>query len=101
MALTKHEVLAVAGTAVSPATTLAALEAFGCAWALVRTDQSVRFTTDGVTTPVVTGGSEVGILLTSSESVTLHKEEFLASKWLDVSADARVQFAFLTETRGK
>ena len=99
MALSKHKVLAAAGTIVSPGTTLAQLQDAGSVQVLVTTDQNVRFTVDGLTDPVITGGAEVGILLTSSDSVLLTAEEFVNSKWLDVSTDARIQFAFLSAVR--
>lgn len=99
MALRKHEVLAAAGTAVTPATTKAQMEDYGAVAVLVTTTQSVRFTIDGLTTPVITASSEVGTLLTSSDSIILTQEEFLNSKWLDVATDARIQFMFLGSSR--
>ena len=100
MALKTHEVLLAAGTVVSPATTLAQIRDSGSVGVLVTTDQSVRFTTDGLTNPVVSA-STVGTLLTSSDSVSLTVEEFINSKWLDVSTDARIQFMFLGASRGR
>lgn len=95
MALRAHEVLAAAGSVATPATTQAQIREYGSVGVVVTTDQSVRFTVDGITTPVVTGGAEIGTLLTSTDSVFLTVEEFLNSKWLDVSTDARIQFMFL------
>lgn len=94
MALRAHEVLAVAGSVVSPATTKAQIRDYGAVTVTATTTQSVRFTIDGITDPNVGAGTEVGHLLTSGDSTELSPEEFLNSKWLDVSTDARVQFSF-------
>ena len=98
MALRAHETLAAAGTVVSPATTAAqAREYGGGQFVLCSTTAAVRFTVDGITDPVITGTSEVGTLLRSTDlGIILTMEEFLNSKWLDVSDDARIQFEFLT-----
>lgn len=99
MALRKHETLAVAGSVVSPATTEAQIIDYGAGAVLCSTTQDVRFTIDGLTNPVVTASSEVGTLLRSTDlGIILTPEEFLNSKWLDVSTDARVQFEFLSES---
>lgn len=99
MALKKHETLAVAGTVVSPAGTVAQVYDMGCSHVLCSTTQSVRFTIDGQTDPVITGTAEVGTLLDSSTLIVLTAEEWANSRWLDVSTDARVQFEFLQENR--
>lgn len=98
MALRAHETLAAAGTAVGPATTAAQLMAYGAGAVLCSTTADVRFTVDGLTNPVITASSEVGTLLRSTDlGIMLTPEEFLNSKWLDVSTDARIQFEFLTD----
>lgn len=100
MALPAHETLAVAGSVVSPARTLAQITANGGAFVWMSTTADVRFTVDGQTNPVVTGGSEVGALLRSTDlGASLTVEEFLNLRILDVSTDARVQFEFLAENK--
>ena len=99
MALRAHEVLAVAGTVVSPATTKALMRDYGGVQVLVTTTQNVRFTLDGLTDPGITSTAEIGHLLTSNDSLWLTADEFINSRWLDVSTDARVQFSFLGGNR--
>lgn len=91
---TQHETLSVT-TVQGPATTRAALEAFGCEFVICTTTADVRYTIDGATTPVITGGSEVGSLLRSTDlGIILTILDFLNSKWTSVSGTARVQFEF-------
>lgn len=92
-----HETLAVAGSIVSPTTTRAAMEQTGCIYVLVSTTEAVRFTIDGATSPAVGAGAEVGTLMSSTDKFVFTIDEFLASKFLDVSTDARVQFEFLNQ----
>lgn len=100
MALPIHETKAVAGSVVSPATTAATIREYGSDVVLMSTTADIYFTVDGQTNPVVTGGSEVGTLLRSTDlGVILTAEEFLNLKMLDVSTDARVQFEFLSGDR--
>ncbi len=100
MALPKHETKAVAGSVVSPATTLATIRDYGADAVLMSTTANIYFTTDGVTNPVVTGAAEVGTLLRSTDlGIILTPEEFLNLKMLDVTDDARVQFEFLSGDR--
>ena len=96
---TAHETLAAAGSVATPATTAAAIAQYGVAYVLCSTTAAVRFTVDGQTDPVITGGSEVGCLLDTTDKVVLTIEEFLNSRWLDVSTDARIQFEFLAQSR--
>ena len=91
-----HYTLAVSAAA-SPAVayTASLLSKFGVEYAVVSTNQNIYFTTDGATTPVITGGSEVGMLLRSTDAgYILSKEEFLNFKALNVTTAARVQFMF-------
>jgi hypothetical protein len=99
MALPKHETKAITSVA-SPATSLATLENQGAGAVLVCTNANVYFTVDSVTTPIITGASEVGTLLRSTDlGIILTPEEFVNSKWVSVSGTARVQFAFLSGDR--
>lgn len=97
--LCAHETLAVANSVVSPATTLAEIQKWPVAYVMMSTTQAVRFTVDGQTDPVITGSSEVGCLLSTTDKVCLTIEEFLNLRLLDVSTDARVQFEFLAQSR--
>lgn len=98
MAQLTHETKVVSNSVVSPATTRASMEAFGCVYVLVTTTQGIMFTIDGATDPVITGGAEVGSPLTSSEKLMLTIDEFLALKMIRTSGtDARVQFEFMNE----
>jgi hypothetical protein len=102
MALRAHETKAVAGSVVSPATTLANLQNYGSDVILMTSTENIRCTFDGITAPVVGAGSEVGLLLGPTGSVQaliLTPEEFVNLKMLDVSTDARVQFEFLSGDR--
>lgn len=106
MALPAHETKAVSSTVVSPVTTAATMAAGGAAFVMMSTTNAIRFTVDGLTDPVITGGSEVGTLLsTTNEGGLTHailtKKEFLNLRILDVSADARVQFEFLEGGRAR
>lgn len=87
-------------TGQTPATTLANLRDYGSGPVLCCTNANVYFTVDGITTPVVTGASEVGQLLRSTDlGIILTADEFLNSKWVSVSGTARVQFTFLQADR--
>lgn len=91
-----HETLAAAGSVATPTTTAAQIRDYGSEFVLCSTTADVRFTIDGITTPAVGAGSEVGCLLRSTDlGIILTSSEFLQSKWLDVSTDARIQFEFL------
>ena len=90
-----HETLSLTSV-VSPATTLAQIRDYGSQFVLCSTADDVRFTLDGITTPVVTADSEVGTLLRSTDlGIIITADEFLNSKWVSVSGTARVQFEFL------
>lgn len=100
--LTTHETKAVSSSVVSPATTLASIQSYGVEYVLMTSTQNIRFTVDGTTDPVITGGSEVGTLLGPAgavQAIILTTEEFLNLKMIRESSDARVQFEFLTGTR--
>ena len=100
--LPAHETKAVSSSVVTPATTAATLAAHGSAYVMMSsTTADVRFTVDGQTDPVATGGSEVGTLLPASTTIVLLTiEEFLNLRMLrNASTDARVQFEFLAESR--
>jgi hypothetical protein len=104
MALTKLETLAITATAAaashSPTTTLANIANYGSDYVLMSTNQNIIFTVDGVTLPVVGSGSEVGILLRSTDlGIILSPEEFANLKIKYVTAAARVAFQFLTGDR--
>ena len=99
MALRAHETKAVT-TVTAPVTTLANLQNYGADVVLCSTTADVRFTVDGITTPIITGASEVGTLLRSTDlGILLTAEEFVNSKWTSVSGTARVQFEFLSGDR--
>lgn len=103
MALRAHETLSVT-TGQTPATTEGQLIAYGGAYVLCSTTAAVRFTVDGLTTPVITGAAEIGTLLSTTNEgglthIILTREEFLNSKWVSVTGTARVQFEFLTPDR--
>ena len=104
MGLRQLETLAVTATAAaashSPTTTLANIQAYGSDFVLMTTNQSIRFTVDGSTLPVVGAGSEVGTLLRSTDlGIILTPEEFTNLKIKYVSAAARVNFTFLSGDR--
>ena len=104
MALTKLETLLVTATAAaashSPVTTIAKAQNYGADYVLMSTNQNIIFTVDGSTLPVVGSGSEVGILLRSTDlGIILTLEEFANLKIKYVSAAARVAFQFLTGDR--
>ena len=104
MALHKHETMAVTATATatvhSPSTTTAALWGYGSDLILMSTTDSIRFTVDGQTTPVVGAGAEVGTLLRSTDiGFVLTPEEFVNLKVKYVTAACRVQFEFLSGDR--
>lgn len=99
MAYTPHETLTVNGVVVSPATTAASCAGGGGQRVLVTVTADCRYTLDGSTSPVITGGSEVGSILRSTDpGLVMDYLTFLQSKWLNVSGAARLQAEFVPVT---
>ena len=96
-----HETLSLTSVA-SPVTTLANVHDYGSDSVLVTSNANIRFTVDGITTPVITGAAEVGALLGPTGDLTaiiITADEFINFKGVSVTGTARVQFEFLQGDR--